>query len=162
MTSNIPLLFRSRNADDRNFIVSSWMRSFRSGSKWAKDVSAEVYKVQHQRVIMQLLANSGSIVACSPDDPNQIFGYAIYQPSAEGIAIIHWLYVKEMYRKLGIGASIYREVLMAADHDLKMPCAVTHSTHALDWAADKYNLVHNPYLAFEVTEHGEIESDRVC
>lgn len=73
----------------------------------------------------------------------------------ENIAIIHWLYVKEVYRKLGIANAIYRETLAAADHDLKLPVAVTHDTRHMDWAADKYNLIYNPYLAFEVEDEGE-------
>lgn len=152
MTSNIPLHFRERNAHDRNFIMACWMRSFRSNSRWAKLVDPDIYSRCHSQMLDRLLSDSGSVVACNPDDPHQIFGFAIYQPSLEGVAIIHWVYVKEVYRKLGIGNAIYREVLAAADHDLKLPVAVTHDARALEWAAEKYNLIYNPYLAFEVSD----------
>lgn len=101
------------------------------------------------------------MVACSPDEPSQIFGFAIYQPSSQGVAILHWLYVKEMYRKFGIGKAMFREVLEQANHNLQLPVAVTHATQHIDWAAEKYNLIYNPYLAFEVEQHDQDFCDRI-
>lgn len=149
----VPLKFRTRDDSDRNFIFASWMRSFRTGSTWAKEIPAEIYSTRHSQLINDLLTNSGSVVACSSDDPDQIFGFGIYQPSTDNIAIVHWVYVKEMYRKLGIGEQIFRQCLISARHDFKMPVAVTHSTYNLEWATEKYNLVYNPYLAFGEQEH---------
>lgn len=161
--TNLPMKFRSRTEGDHNFIFASWMRSFRSNSQWAKQISSGIYNTKHPKLINELLANSGSIVACSSDMPDQIFGFAIYQPSVENIAVIHWLYVKEIYRKMGVGNALFRETLMAANHDLKMPVAVTHDSRNLKWASEKYNLVYNPYLAFEVfdAEGKEDYGDRI-
>lgn len=161
MTQSIPLIFRERNADDRNFIIASWMRGFRNASSWAHKIPSEVYSIRHEQLVKRLLNDSHSIVACSPDDPNQIFGFAIYQPSIESVSIIHWIYVKQMYRKLGIGNEIFREVLMRSGHDLKLPVAASHETRALDWAANKFNVIYNPYLAFEVDDEGSEATSRL-
>lgn len=40
---------------------------------------------------------SSASIACSPEDPDVIVGYLVYEPKT-----IHYVYVKEAFRKLGI------------------------------------------------------------
>lgn len=152
--TQVPLHFRSKTDDDLPFMVNSWMHSFRNGSDFAKSVPTAIYNRQHSQVVKSLIGKSFSVIACNPEDHTQIFGYAVFQPSSERIAVLHWIYVKATYRRLGVASAIWKQALEVADHDLKSPAAVTHLTHSFEWLGPKWNLIHNPYLIGSSNEAG--------
>lgn len=150
-----PVVYRQATAADQAFIYNSWLKSFRSMSSWAKAIPAAIYFGNHKLVVAKLLEDSGVLIAANPDDPEQIFGYAVYQPTAGRVAVLHWLYVKHPYRRLGIGTEIYRTVLRLADHNDELPVVGTHHTSLWDVLETKWSLVFNPYVMGADFFHGQ-------
>lgn len=155
----VPVTFRRPTPECLSFIYSSWLKSFRIYSRWAKAVPAQIYFGNHKRVVQKLLEDSGVLIACNPECPDQIFGYAVYQPTAGGVAVLHYLYVKQPYRKMGIATALFREALHRSEHRSELPVAVTHIpdrefredggarwTSMWDRLRDKWSLVFNPYI----------------
>jgi len=112
--------FRSIKPSDFNFILNSWLRSYRN-SKFTKHLSNEKYYQSQSELIIHLLGNSTVLVAASIDDPDRIYGYALgnMAPDATG----YWLqyaYVKHLYRRLGIATQLVSQLAP------RMPIFVTH------------------------------------
>lgn len=84
---------------DLSFIFSTWLKSFRYSSLFAKDIDNDIYYKYHQLVIERILSRVPTIyIACDKVNPETVFGYII----GEG-EVLHFLYVKKDFRKLGIG-----------------------------------------------------------
>ncbi len=149
-----PVVFREAQPADQGFIFNSWLKSFRANSEWAHAMPAQIYYDNHKRVVAQLLHDSSVLVAANPDDPDQIFGYVVYQPTLGHVAVLHWLYVKHTYRRLGIGGEVFRTALRLAQHDDTLPVVGTHFTTLWSALADKWRLVFNPYVIGSIS-HGE-------
>lgn len=106
---------------DFNFIISSWLRSYRN-SPFAKGLSNEKYYNQQPAVCMQLMNASTVLIACSPDEPKHILGYIVAQRApngAEGVWV-HYCYVKELYRRMGVATELRDGLGMPG------PTSVTH------------------------------------
>lgn len=143
----VPVIYREAVLDDEGFIYNSWLKSHRTGAAWARDVPPQVYFAGHKKVVASLLAESEIVVACNPESPAQIFGYAVYQASSAGVLVLHYLYVKHPYRKLGIATALYRQVERLAGHDLDLPAIATHVTGVWsDVLKDRWHMIYNPYV----------------
>lgn len=144
--SNISLRIREANQEDVNFIFASWLRSYRA-SKWAKQITNTVYFAEHHKVLERLLKNNKVFVACHNDDPGQLYGF-ICADKIDNIFCLHYIYVKQTFRNLGIGTML----LNAFEHDPNFAAVYTHHAPMADRLAPKYNMVHHPYLAFTPKE----------
>lgn len=142
----VPAHFREPTADDVAFIYNSWLKSFRGNSAWAKDIPAQIFYDNHKRVLARILGESGVVVACNPESPEQIFGYGVYQPTSAHVAVVHFVYVKHPFRRLGIGRAIHQTALRLAEHDDSLPSVATHITSAWEVLREKWNMVYNPYM----------------
>lgn len=141
MKATIPILLRAPKAEDINFIYSSWLKSYRN-SEDASRMSNEVYYGHHKKVIEQLLQTSNAVIACNPADPDQVYGYTIFQV-VNGVMVIHYTYTKFTFRKLGIA----KEMIHANFPTLGTePIVVTHANRVFDNVKEKYLLVYNPYI----------------
>lgn len=114
--------FRPFVASDHNFILNSWLKSWRNGP--LRSIPNEQYYAEQTFVVQQLLANSRVTVACSPDDAEQIFGYIVSQDSPAG-RYVHYLYVKLPYRQVGIARALLEQAALAA------PVFTTHYRAAI-------------------------------
>lgn len=125
--------------EDRNFILSTWLRSYRN-SPFTKYIPSQLYFDSHQRVIERLWnkPNAKTIVACLDEDQNVILGYLAYDTAA-----IHFCYVKETLQ----GEGIARTLLKHARIDLNEVHHFTHFTKPMETIHVKYRtLRYNPYL----------------
>ena len=144
--SYVPTVIRQGVEGDVSFIYSSWLRSYRDHSSHADLIPKEIYYKCQARIIRKLLDSCGIAVACNPEDQEQIFGYCIYSPSSAGIAIVHYLYVKHPYRKLGIATTLRDWVKYECGHDNGLPVVATHETANWNSFSSKWNMIYNPYL----------------
>lgn len=140
------VILRGADADDVSFIYSSWLRCFHDTSTWAQQMPRRIFFDNHKKVIEKVLAESNVVVAANPEDPGQIFGYVVFQPSVGKVAVLHWVYVKEPFRRLGIAADLFAVAKRIAEHDELLPVVGTHYNLRWDVLATKWNLVFNPYL----------------
>lgn len=136
------ITFRPATQDDVNFIFNSWLKSFRGGTL-ATGVSNPIYYAQHHRLIEGICKSAQILVAVNAADLAQIFGYVAYEPM-EGMNVVHYIYVKEPYRRLGLG----KLLLEQAKIDAKKPFFCTHRTNVMRFLERRYAFVYNPYLAF--------------
>jgi hypothetical protein len=100
------ILIRSANSNDVSFIYSTWLRSHRYDSELGKSCQNSVYYEHYKLVIDRILKDERTItfVACLESEPDTILGYLVGEPGT-----IHYCYVKEDFRRFGLGRQlVYR------------------------------------------------------
>lgn len=132
--------YRRGNDKDINFILHSWMTSFRM-SPFAKHMDPDTYYQFQELKIKELLSrNPNILIACNPEHDYQIYGYVVYEFDPD---ILHYVYVKSIYRKTGIAGDLIKILdLPAKTYNF------THYTTHFQPIHTKYkdSLIYNPYL----------------
>lgn len=108
---------------DLPFILSSWLRGYRQSSV-TSGISNTVYYRSHEAALKRLLVDAVVIVACAKDDPNQIFGYVVGEHDGIAALTVHWVYVKQPFRRLGMAAHLLA-TLRDTPHDVEWHSART-------------------------------------
>jgi len=111
--------------DEMAFVYDSWARSFQK-SPWSGCIPNHLYPQVSRAAAAEIVDRSRVLVAYAelPDGARRIMGYSVSEPDRQ---ILHWLFVKQDYRKLGVG----RELLAATMRDFGQREAVyTHRTKA--------------------------------
>lgn len=133
--------FRASAPTDRNFILKSWNKTYR-GEAINSHMSSELYYQQSNSMFSNILDKYGAIIACNPDNPDQIYGFAVaaYLPDDEWV--LFWIQVKSIYTRLGIGTALFNFIKGPRTRGplvLFMRAKVRHLTQKLD-------LVDAPYM----------------
>jgi GNAT superfamily N-acetyltransferase len=102
--SALPVVFRESKPEDRAFIYSSWLRSYRD-SEFARSLSTDIYFHGHRQVLERILDRATTIVACDPEDPDHIYGWLCHEMGYP--PILHYVYVKHPYRGMGLGKQLF-------------------------------------------------------
>jgi predicted N-acetyltransferase YhbS len=121
---------RPMRTDDEGFVFNSWLRSFRK----SVDMESKAYYLFKHSVIERLLRDSRTLMAVACDDPDQIFGWVCFAPF-EDEYVVHYLYVKATFRKLGIGRRLIESLPPIGWY--------THKTYGSAF----FDVDYNPYLA---------------
>lgn len=128
-------MIETRNAteDDLRFVKDSWFESFRRGG-FAPEVGYDLF-APGQRNLIELVTkfpNSDIKIAYPVHEPTEILGWVCWTKET-----IHFVYVKNGYRKLGIASGLL---------DLhKSARYFSHPTRAGVQLAKKRQLRYNPY-----------------
>lgn len=139
--------FRPLEADDINFLYNSWLQSYRAAPS-ARPMTNDVYFATQKAIIHNCLQRGNVLLAVDTEDPSSIFGYICYEPQ-----LVHFIYVKYPFRKLGIAKKLFAE----AQIDLTNPIIVTHWTFASQQYQQKSNnLIYNPLLAMTKETNDEL------
>lgn len=140
-------ILRNARKSDLDFIYATWLNSFHYDS-WTKSIRKSIFFDHYSKVITNLIKDATIIVACLKDEENVICGYIV----SEKPNLIHYLYVKEVFRKLGIANDLY-EYSFHKDQDI----IITHKTRSVhDILRSKENIKFNPFLLFKgVQEDGK-------
>jgi len=120
---------REMTADDRSFILSSWLKSYRD-TDFARHISNDAYYAGQARLIDDLLDTSCVIVASDPEYPTSIYGYVVYKDN-----ILHYLYTKYPFRRNGVANLLYEVA--------GRPAVATHWTFVVPKLP--FKLSYNPY-----------------
>lgn len=147
-----PVRLRKAGQEDVGFIFNSWLKSFKY-SLFARNITNTIYFAEHHKLIERLLKSNETIIACDDNDPSQIFGF-ISAGYVDGILCVHYIYVKQTFRNLGIGKTL----LNAFNHSAEAASVYTHHTRMAEKLAAKYNLVYHPYLLINLEEEASDES----
>jgi hypothetical protein len=122
--------FRPSEPDDRNFIVDSWVRSYQFAHAAGVIATERWFPVMIPEV-ERLLDRPGSrtVVAYKTDEPDRLAdlqGFITVDTDDEtwGIPVIHYVFVKEFYRKSGRARGLFA----AAGVDPKRPFIYTATT----------------------------------
>lgn len=121
-----PIAARIATSEDLPFVYSSWFKSHRP---YAKHVSASILTEEIRRLVQR----SKIIVAVSADYPDEILGYSV----SDGGDVLHFAYVKSVYRRMGIGRGLVQNKFKWYTHWMGEQGRTF---------ADVMNLTYNPYL----------------
>ena len=161
----IPVNFRQLRESDLGFLFNSWLKSYREyDNSWAKTIPSSIYFEQHKKVLIGILKISRAVVACSKEDPNQVYGYLVYQPAGR-IVILHYCYVKKSFRRFGIAAKMFDLLMDDGEFRKDLPVMCSHSGRNFHrFLKGKFNLIFNPYVLGEELIDETTESDirQVC
>jgi len=105
---------RDLTTADEPFVYSTMLRSLYYGNSYYNSILQSKFFQMYPIVIRNLIAKSAVRIACLPDEPDVILGYALLEPN-----IIHFVYVKEAWRKQGVAKAL------TTDHTAQF---VTHIT----------------------------------
>lgn len=123
------IAFRPPLPTDHNFILSSWLESFRRSPN-AGVLPDKPFYDSHRAHLEELLSRPSARVLCcySPSEapPNDLFGFIAWQPG-----VLHYVYVKHAYRKMGVAKALVLQAGLEPEKGL----TYTYRTRvALDYA----------------------------
>lgn len=138
MTDAPKWIFRNALPDDISFIYSTWLKSYRTGSGLGLASGKHAYFLLYNSIIDQILKRDGVIptIAADPGEPQVIYGYLVAEPG-----VVHYIYVKEAFRKFGIASDLYKRC--------GKPKIITHRTREITPLLEKYALTCNPAFLFQ-------------
>ncbi len=113
---------------DIPFILSSWLHGYRKASV-TSGISNTIYFKSHEQLLKNLLGSANVVVACALDNPDQIFGYAVFECDTINLTA-HWIYVKQPFRALGMGRHLMSEV-RTSPHQVEWHTARTRPSSLL-------------------------------
>ena len=102
--NNLRYAFRTMADTDRNYILKSWNRTSRDSME---HIDASTYYRQSNPLFNSILDRFGAIIACNPDDPDQIYAFAVAAYLPEDEWVMFWIQTKQIYEGLGIGKSLF-------------------------------------------------------
>jgi GNAT superfamily N-acetyltransferase len=101
--AKLPVKIRDFRDEDLNFILNSWLKSFKP-SYYAGSIPDDMYWDVYESVFRRILKNSDVNVACDPESEYTIYGYSVTEDL--DVPVVHWIYVKQPFRSLGIAKDL--------------------------------------------------------
>lgn len=152
------VLFRAANTTDLPFILDSWLSSFRQ-SYHVRGLEGPVYYNEQRRVAETLLQRATVLVACDPESPTTIWGWAIGE-EVDSFLVVHFVYVRGGFQDYGIGGHLVSTFLAGARGAVAL--VYTHQTKAgRKWAEKmaermpqtehngRMPVIYNPYFLYK-------------
>lgn len=95
---------RQYGEQDYNFILNSYLKSYRI-SESNRYMDNDLYYASYKKLLDKLLHRATCLIACNPEDEDQIFSWILYD-DVDGIPVIHFVYTKYPYRKMKIAKTL--------------------------------------------------------
>lgn len=142
--NGLPVRLRGLAASDEAFVLSSWLKSYRDGAL-VRHIPNTIYYDNHHELVKGLLKNGTTMVACDPEAPDILYGYINFEVSVSNELLIHYVYIKHSFRKMGVMTAMLREIV-----DKESPTAMygTHMVSGMLHWAKKHGVIYNPYILF--------------
>lgn len=106
---------RLANDDDRPFLLDSWAKSTRD-EPWAGCIPNNMYMAVLQESVRQLVARGMHIlIACNPERESQIVGWLAVEKGRDAERVVHMLYCKRAFRRMGIARLLLAQVGLKPD-----------------------------------------------
>mgnify|MGYP001575937121 FL=1 len=132
---NGPIGVRSATKSDRNFIVNSWLKSFRKTS----NQRANGYYANRGPIVVDLVERCASTLFVDPEENTTIWAWCVWEVLADAL-IVHYVYVRHLFRRNGIAWRLLRTI--EADNGLVE--YHTHETPVGAMIASKLKSTHMP------------------
>lgn len=99
--------------EDLNFVMATWLRGLYYGNPWFKEIKKDNFMAKYHDIITKVLSKETTRVkvAALIDDQNIILGYSVQEP-----ALLHWIFVKEAWRRMGIAKRLTPERIDVTTH----------------------------------------------
>lgn len=105
---------RDYNQDtDKAFIMATWLRGLYYGDSWFSIVPKSIFMNSYKVFLAALLPKSKIRIACLIEDKNEILGYSV---TSIDTTILHWIFVKSLYRNQGIARSLTPKYVDSVSH----------------------------------------------
>lgn len=102
--NDLGLIYRPAEPAELDFILDSWLKSYRT-SPWAGVVRNHRYHEETRGTIEDLLGRGAKLTVASAPDTGRVLGWVCHE-SKQDVLVIHYIYVKDPFRKLGVGKSL--------------------------------------------------------
>lgn len=98
--------YRAANKSDLRFVISAWTRSFAHQRKVPEGLTPKRYREALRNTVLDILRRNSVrvVVACNPLNDRLIWGFAVYEAGPS--PVLHYCYVKEVFRGNGIGGEL--------------------------------------------------------
>lgn len=102
-------------ATDEDFLYSTFLFGVYYGNSWFTKIPKHIFMPSYREFFNKLLAHPQTVVkmACLKEDENILVGYSIIN---EAKSILHWVYVKPVWRKFGIAKMLIATPIKAVTH----------------------------------------------
>lgn len=142
----MPLMTRRAKPTDVSFIIDAWLHQYRT-TRMVAPVTKEIYFRWFRKRIIKILKNSEILIACNPEDEDQIFSYAVYRHIGD-VGILSWIYTKNTFRNLGIATSLFKQIAPIEVVTHIGPSFQSYFSHEMQMTIDKLPkaLIYNPFL----------------
>lgn len=127
---------RKMRGGDIEFITSTWLKNYRSRSKFAKSMKRDVFMQEHHSAIKSIISNCRVVIACNSHDPDHILSYLIADKNKDEF---HFIYTKGAFRKFGIASLLVDEIKNSDS------CTVTHENMENFFRRFYPEVTYNPY-----------------
>lgn len=128
-------VLRAAEEGDLNFIRKTWITEYMS-SHWARTMGKPNYIAEQWKVRDRLLSRGTLLIAGRESEPTSIAGWVCTEGQK-----VHFIYVKERWRKLGVARMLLAPLLTA-------PVVCTHRTDLCAELPVPKQWTFNQYAAF--------------
>ncbi len=141
----ISYILREATQEDENFIFNSFLQSYRKYSSM-RYVPHNLYFKPQSDIISYLLDTANILIACFPEEPDQIMGYVIYE-HVNNQLVLHYEYIKNIFRSERLD-----EALLTAINPKKELMIITHLLGKLEMEDNTitykqpYNVAYDPFF----------------
>lgn len=112
---------RKAVSKDVRYITSSWLNSYYHSPVNKGTRKSEFFLLEH-KMLEVILPRATTLVLCNASNVDQILGYICYEVLAGGVLVIHYVNMKQPYRKRGLARYLVEEVL-----DIESPSQVLYT-----------------------------------
>jgi len=138
-----PFLVRKAIPNDIPFIYATWLNAIKNDSALGLSTTKTLFYESYRLVLDYILSHNATVlVACKTDEPNVIYGFLVSEDNK-----LHFCFVKEHFRKLGIARSLF-------EHSFGKGSPTIYCTHKTKFVEellrDRSWLVYNPYLLYQI------------
>jgi GNAT superfamily N-acetyltransferase len=127
MNKNELISIRPFVESDKNFVMATILRGLFYGDSWFSRITKHIFMEHYKKVVEYLInkPNTEVRVACLKEDPEVILGYSIVDEKAQ---VIHWVFVKQAWRKIGIAKSLVPKDAKWVSHLTKVGLSIIAKT----------------------------------
>jgi hypothetical protein len=109
--NGVEVVVREPQEGDVNFMLSTMLKGLYYGSKFWSEVDQESFFSHYEPFIKNLMIASSVKIACLEDDQDVILGWSMFKQD-----VLHFVFVKKSYRKLGIAKLLYPPGITTVSH----------------------------------------------
>lgn len=135
------LVIRPGVEGDHNFIIQSWIRSWRI-SKPGKLIPQEIYSFEMSHLVMSTLARSSCDVVAAAAEPSTIVAWIVYDQRPR-LGVVHFAYTRPQARKRGVCRELVARVGAEGRQLL-----YTHHTDAGGQVAQRLGCTYDPFTGY--------------
>lgn len=102
---------------DRAFIMATWLRGLYYGNSWFREIDKNSFMKHYHEIVSDILKTQTTFVqvAVLKEDKDVILGYSVLSFAYKN-PVLHWVFVKDGWRRLGIATQLVPKEADTATH----------------------------------------------